>query len=124
MSYCVPVNSVLLVLQVVEGFEHGLFEGDALVGVGVIGGEVDGGDIGRAGFVKGGDEGVVGGGEAVVGGDDEDGAGGEFRGEVGDVPGGGVRDDFFGEALGRAAGEGCHALGGEVGGEMAVASFS
>jgi len=89
----------------------------------VIGGEVDGGDVGCAGFVKGGDEGVVGGREAVVGGDDEHGAAGESWGEVGDVPGCGVGDDFFGEALGRAAGEGRHAVGGEVGGEAGGCFF-
>ena len=89
----------------------------------MIGREVDGGDVGGAGFVKGGDEGVVGGGEAVVGGDDEHGAGGEFWGEGRNVPGGCVCDDLFGEAQGRAAGEGRHAFGGEVGGESGGGFF-
>src|SRR5216683_7118364 len=78
---------------------------------------MDGGYVGRAAFMKGGDEGVVGWCEAVVGGDDEHGTGGELWGEVGDVPDCCVRDDLFGEALRGAAGEGRHAFGSEVGGE-------
>ena len=83
----------------------------------MIGGEVDGGQVGCAGFVEGGDEGVVRWCEAVVGGDDEHWAGDEFWGEVGDVPGRGVGDDLFGQSFGRASGEGRHAFGSEVGGE-------
>ena len=71
----------------------------------MVGRQMDGGDLGCAGFVKRLDEGVVGGSEAVVGGDDEHGAVCEFRGEGGNVPGCRICDDFFGEALGRAAGE-------------------
>ena len=111
-----PEMFLLLVLEVFERFQYGFFQGDALVGVRVIGRHMDCGDLGCAGFVKGGNEGVVGGSEAVVRGDDEHGAAGEFWGEVGDVPGCCVGDDFFGEALGGAAGEGRHAVGGEVGG--------
>ena len=59
-------SSPLLVLEVFEGFQYGFFEGDALIGVGVIGCEMNCGDVGCAGFVKGGDEGVVGGREPVV----------------------------------------------------------
>jgi len=110
-------------LQEFEGFEHSFFERDALVGVGVIGCEMDGGDVGCAGFVKRLDEGVVGWREAVVGGDDEYWAGCELRGECRNVPGRSVRDDFFGEAFGRATGEGRHAFGGEVGGEAGGGFF-
>ena len=64
----------------VQAVEDCLFEGDALVGVGVVGCHVDRFDVLIACFVKGFDEGVVGRGKAVVGGDDEDGAGGELGG--------------------------------------------
>jgi hypothetical protein len=85
----------------------------------VVGGHVDGDDLFASGLVEGFDEGVVDGGEAVVGGDDEDGTGGEFGGDTYGVPGWGVGDDLFGEALRCAAGERCNAFGGEGGGETA-----
>ena len=50
-------------LQVVEVFENGLLQGDALIGVGVVGGEVDGGEVCGPCFAERGYEGVVGGGE-------------------------------------------------------------
>jgi hypothetical protein len=118
-----PESSLLPVLQIVQAFQHGLFECDALVGVGVIGRQMDGGDVGCAGFVKSLHESVVGGSEAVVGGNDEYRAGCELRGEVGDVPRCCVRDDLLGEALGRATGQGRHAFGGEVGGETGRGFF-
>jgi hypothetical protein len=46
-------------LKVVEAIEDCLFEGDALVGVGVVGGHVDYGDLLVAGFVESINEGVV-----------------------------------------------------------------
>jgi len=108
---------VSLLLEGGEAVEDGLLEGDAVVGVRVVGVHVDLLDLGVAGLLERGEEGVVGWGEAVVGGDDEDGAGGELRCEVDGVPGVGVDDDLFCEAGGSAAGEWRHAFGGEAGGD-------
>ena len=56
--------------------QYSLLESDAMVGVGVIRGDVDRGDLGISSLVKGFDEGVVGWGKTVVRGEDEHGAGG------------------------------------------------
>jgi len=98
------------VLEIVEAVQDSLFQSDAIFGVRVVGRHVEGGDLFIAGGVEGFYKGVVRGSEAVVGGDDEHRAGGEFGSEGGDVPCSRVCDDFFGEALGGASGEGSHAF--------------
>ena len=65
------VLRALLLWECVEDF---VFEGDAVVGVGVVGGDVERFDGGVAGFGEVGGEGLAGGAGAVVGVDDEDGA--------------------------------------------------
>ena len=106
----------------VEAIEDGLGEGDAFVGVGVVGGEVDGFGLGAAGFFECGGESIGGRGVAVVGGDDEDGSGGEFGGEGGDVPVGGVGEELFGE-IGGAGGWGAAVEGGEAVGVEGCGDF-
>src|ERR1700745_3781847 len=88
---------------VVEPFEDGGLESDAVVAETVVGVEVGGGD-GRAGLLECGDESFVGGAEAVVGGDVEDGARCDLCGERGKAPGGDVRLGFVLECGGRGAG--------------------
>lgn len=99
--------------KVGEEVEDGLLESDAVVGVGVVGGEMLFDDVVVASGFEVSGQGIGGGSVAVVGGDDEDGAAGEFGCEGRDVPGGGVGHKVFGEGLGGAAGEGRHALCGE-----------
>src|ERR1700731_3936851 len=97
--------------------QNGGGESGALVGVGVVGGEVDGGDAGVAGLLKRDGEGVIRRCEAVVGGDDQDGAAlqGVDLGEEAEV--GCVGDGLAGQALWSAASEWGHALVGIGGGE-------
>ena len=65
-----------LTLSWVRESRMDFFEGYAVVGVGVVGGDVDGFDLGVAQLGEVGEEDVGGGGVAVVGGDDDEGVGG------------------------------------------------
>ena len=105
-------------LEVIESFKNGGLECDALVGVGVVGGEVDGGEVVGSGFTESRDEGIVGGSEAIVGGDDEHGTARELGGEIHGVPCCCVCEDLFGETFGRATGKRRHSFGGQVSSEM------
>jgi hypothetical protein len=88
--------------------------GDTVVGIGVVGGDVDGVDFQIAGFLGGFDKRFVGSSEAVIRGDDEQGSGRKFRSEVHEVPFGSVGENFAGEELWSGAGEWRHAFSGEA----------
>src|SRR5579859_1115477 len=83
--------------------QDGCLERDPLVGVAMVGGEVLRGDMGRSSLLERRDERIVGQSESVIGGQVEDRAVNQLRCKVRNVPGIGIGNGFFGEALRRAA---------------------
>ena len=114
-------------LRTVEGgqpIEDGGFEGDALAGEGVVGGEVLFGDVRVSFRLEGLEQGCAVGIGAVVGGNEKNAGVGEAGGECGEGVGGPVLEDFVSEGLGRAAGEGKEIVGFGVGEEGLLGCFA